>query len=117
MNLERKINEKLTDGMAAVALAADQTIHQLMEHHGSKTSSAGKSSASNTTAANDSTTALLALLTKLDSRLAKLEAKGSGGGGGGGGGQGNGSSDRDGGAETKTDSKVLQELRPQARGA
>ena len=97
VDLERKINEKLTDGMAAVALAADQTILQLMEHHGGKQSSTGKPSASNTSVPNDNTAALLALLAKMDKRLAMLEERSSSGGKGGGGG-----GDQNGGANHRT---------------
>jgi hypothetical protein len=97
VDLERKLNEKLTDGMAAVALAADQTILQLMEHHGGKQSSTEKSSASNTSAPNDNTAALLALLTKMDKRLATLEGKSNSGSKSGGGG-----GDQNGGANQKT---------------
>ena len=97
VDLERKINEKLTDGMAAVALAADQTILQLMEHHGGKQSSTGKSSASNTSAPNDNTAVLIALLAKMDKRLAMLEERSSSGGKGGGGG-----GDQNGGANHRT---------------
>jgi len=103
VDLERKINERLTDGMAAVALAADQTILQLLEHHGGKKSSTEKSSASNTAATNDNTAALLALLTKMDQRLATLEGKGKNGGKSGGGG-----GDQSGGTDQKTNGGTNQ---------
>ena len=107
MDLERKINEKLTDGMAAVALAADQTILQLMEHHGGKQSSTGKPSTSNTSVPNDNTDALLALLAKMDKRLATLKEKSNSGGksGGGGGNQNGGANHRTSGGTDQKASK------------
>ena len=62
-----------------------------------KASAAKKPTARMSMQPNDTTAALLALITKMDNRLAKMEAKGSGGDSGGG--------DCDGGTVPKGDTK------------
>ena len=58
-DLETKINKKLNNGMAAVVMAANQMILQLMENHGNKTSAVKKPTAGKSMQPNDTTAALL----------------------------------------------------------